>query len=563
MSFKSPLKICLILLLTFFISSCESRRDTPLVVDGVLDFSKSKIKPSWILDLKGSWEFYWKQVPINSDGEFDLSKLKNKEYITISNGSWQQNKNQAKGYGTFYLELVFPKDSIERILKIQRVESSAQVWINGKREGEFGRFSKSERKAVADGRPLYIDLGYSNKARLHILVSNYHHRKGGGFPFGASIASKSRVNQQKDLSYIIQSTTTVLILLIALYHFFIFLKSKNRLILFFALFTIFASLRQFFVGEAIIYNFFPDITFRMVQIWRYLPLYIGQSFFMLYFMRLLPNQTNRKIIYGIVIGYSLCLLFVLLVPTYTSTYVSTVHFFFTWFSLAYMLYAIIKGYIDKVKLYKSILLNTLIAIFFLTNDLLYLQKVMNSDLMLNFGLLCFLLLQTSINYGYWKENFLKIEGLSKEISELNEIIGEDKQEITFLLSESIQQLQSKQKLTSRLIRIKNRSENNEVEFNSIIAELKSKKLEESRLILIRQNIEHSNKGFLKELKKKHQNLTRAEVEICSLIRFGFSSDEICGLRSISKHTLKSARYRIRKKISLATSILLKDYLDGL
>lgn len=560
MNFKRPLRFCLLLLVTLFIGSCSNRKEVP-VINGHLDLSDLQIESSQIIDIDGNWFFYWNQIPINEKGEFDLSQLKKRDSISLDNGTWLENKRPSKGFGTFYIKITHPKDSVSRQLRINRVNSSAKVFVWGFPRKGLGRFSTEEKEARSDGRPLYIDIGNAGTTYVVLLVSNYNLKDGGGFPYGAEITSSERMSIQKDLLFIVQSSSALIILLIACYHIFLFFNYRNKLILFFALFYMFSILRQFFIGEVAIYAFFPNIPFDLVLLFRDLFLYCGTVFYIIFFSYVLPNKKLNLISVSTIIVYSLILLILLINQSYRSIYISIINPCLILISIGYIIYVVIQGNLEKLKSRFIMILASILGLIYLSSDFLYLQEGINSDILLIFIVLCFLSLQIKMSYNYWRDNLLRIKNLSTKVVELNKTIEIGKEERTMLLSESIQQLQSKQKLVSRLVDIKNN--NTDENLNGIIAELKSTKLEESRKIILKQNLEELNSDFLQKLKRQEKNLTAGEIEICAMIRLGFSSKEICNIRAISIYTLKSARYRIRKKIKLSQDLTLKDYLQSL
>ena len=72
-----------------------------------------------------------------------------------------------------------------------------------------------------------------------------------------------------------------------------------------------------------------------------------------------------------------------------------------------------------------------------------------------------------------------------------------------------------------------------------------------------------HKGFYDVLKKQCPELTDNDLRMCSLVRMRFSNKEISQLLFVSLDTVKSQRYRIRKKLGLNREENLADFLSGL
>lgn len=73
---------------------------------------------------------------------------------------------------------------------------------------------------------------------------------------------------------------------------------------------------------------------------------------------------------------------------------------------------------------------------------------------------------------------------------------------------------------------------------------------------------NSNKFYTK-LKELHPKLTESEMRLLSLIRLNLGNDELLLIFNISKSSLNTKRYRIRKKMGLASEDSLEDYIMGL
>lgn len=68
--------------------------------------------------------------------------------------------------------------------------------------------------------------------------------------------------------------------------------------------------------------------------------------------------------------------------------------------------------------------------------------------------------------------------------------------------------------------------------------------------------------FFNKLKVKHADLTIYETRLCALIKLNLSSAEMSGMLNISISSLTSARYRLRKKLSLEGKDDLNLYIEA-
>ena len=144
---------------------------------------------------------------------------------------------------------------------------------------------------------------------------------------------------------------------------------------------------------------------------------------------------------------------------------------------------------------------------------------------------------------------------------LNNKVATKTEEINELLTETIQHIKSKERIAENLQKLSNEQEG--ITLKSIIADLKASKADNAKLMLIKQNIEQVNFEFIKKLKNLHPELTKTDVEICSLIRIGLSRKEVANLRNTSLEAVKTSRFRIKKKLNLSSSLSLDDYINSL
>jgi DNA-binding NarL/FixJ family response regulator len=69
---------------------------------------------------------------------------------------------------------------------------------------------------------------------------------------------------------------------------------------------------------------------------------------------------------------------------------------------------------------------------------------------------------------------------------------------------------------------------------------------------------HNN--YLTTLKTKFPQLSNTDLKLCAYLRLNLSSKEIAQLLNISLKGVEVSRYRLRKKLGLATEVNLHDFL---
>ncbi len=66
--------------------------------------------------------------------------------------------------------------------------------------------------------------------------------------------------------------------------------------------------------------------------------------------------------------------------------------------------------------------------------------------------------------------------------------------------------------------------------------------------------------FVVSLKEKHPSITGNEIKLCAYLRMNLSTKEIAQLMNISVRGVEISRYRLRKKLGIASEVSLFDYL---
>lgn len=72
--------------------------------------------------------------------------------------------------------------------------------------------------------------------------------------------------------------------------------------------------------------------------------------------------------------------------------------------------------------------------------------------------------------------------------------------------------------------------------------------------------ESLNKNFYTRLKQKYPDISSNDLKICALIKLNLSIKEMASILNISPDSVKTARYRLRKKLQLATEENLTDFI---
>lgn len=93
---------------------------------------------------------------------------------------------------------------------------------------------------------------------------------------------------------------------------------------------------------------------------------------------------------------------------------------------------------------------------------------------------------------------------------------------------------------------------------------KSSALDSRYLTMIKQNLQTLTSSFGFKLSSVKYQLTPKEIELCTLIKGGFTIKEIATMQNLSERTVETHRFNIRKKLGISsTKINLASFLSEL
>lgn len=148
-----------------------------------------------------------------------------------------------------------------------------------------------------------------------------------------------------------------------------------------------------------------------------------------------------------------------------------------------------------------------------------------------------------------RERFKK-EQLEKEL--LDEKLKLTTYQAKQLVADNKMRLLFKQEFLSKLKKVKKQPHGIDVsDFQSLISDLTNQIQTENKFDSIGDNIEQLDEIFDQKLRSSYPDLTKSEREICALIRMNLSLKEIMVIRNVTLSSIKSSRYRIRKKMGLS------------
>lgn len=121
------------------------------------------------------------------------------------------------------------------------------------------------------------------------------------------------------------------------------------------------------------------------------------------------------------------------------------------------------------------------------------------------------------------------------------------------------------KIKDQMVRLKNNpgSEGEAKDLKKIIRVISDEDKIDKQWEQFTMHFDHVHSDFHSHIKQRYPNLTANELKLCAYLRMNLSTKEIAQLMNISVRGVEISRYRLRKKLGIATEVNLFDFLLNL
>ncbi|GAB7055942.1 MULTISPECIES: ATP-binding protein [unclassified Paenibacillus] len=423
---------------------------------GVLDLRTRDWKPNETVSLNGEWEFYWNRL-VPSDEFAENANPLPMQYFSIP-GAWNKTvtggqSRPGDGFATYRLKVLLPEQADEMLmLWIPAMNTSYRLWVNGQEVAEAGHVGTSKWSSV----PQYITqtaAAHTQDSQLDLVlqVSNFDHQKGGVLK-PIKLGSIDMIMRSKELCTGFDTLLIGSLLIMGLYHLGVFAaRTKEQSVLYFGLFCLLFSLRVTLLGESVLTRMFPDFNWTLLLKMEYLTAALGIPLFALFFSKLYPCESSRKIDFALcapMLAYSL---FVVISPTTVFTPTLIVLQLFVAASIVYFMSIITLALLHKREGSGIVLVACSIFALTIVNDMLYAHELVHTtDQMSGYGLLIFVFSQSILLSTKLSRAYINEERLSAALTELNTGLHDKIKSHTLALEQANEALKRKNDELSRL-----------------------------------------------------------------------------------------------------------------
>ena len=377
--YKHKLHILIIILVILNLVGCSEHQPSvkPLAESGVLDLTEVPLQNN-VIKIDGQWEFFWNEL-IDPD---ELETRTSGNYIQVPS-SWNKHKENVQksgyGYATYRLRFITNED-IRLALKLPRIFTSYNLWVNGELVASAGKVGKSREEMTPQYLPLVALFNpRQGENEIVVQISNFNHRSGG------ILESIELGGEEPILSLRYKSLAREFIMFgslmfIGAYQLAIFFFNKSvSSHLCFGLSCVMIGIRTVLVGERFFIYLFPDFSWEIAHKIMTLTYYLGVPLALMFFRSIYPRYFTKKMIklsqfIGGVFG-----ILVLLTPARVFTHINPLYQGWTVIAVIYILVVLTRLLVNKEKDAWFIALGGLALLLSSINDVVFLSIWMNDD----------------------------------------------------------------------------------------------------------------------------------------------------------------------------------------
>ncbi len=397
------------------------QKTPPKVRNGILDLSQWNFQQDGTVKLDGQWEFYWRQLlsprdftaPISSEG-LDYFKVPE----IWNDAQWRDKALPHEGFGTYRLTVVLNGSPKIFAVKTGEIYTAYKIWINGKPIFSSGKVGKSEKESTPKYSPNVTSFALKQtKVELILQVTNFAHKDGGvrdSIEFGLS----SQLHQQRELSLVLNFILFGAILIMAFYHFALFLLRRDDASnLLFGLFCLIIALRIPATGDVYFSTLFPSLTWRLNVTIIVLGYYLALPVFTTFIYKLYPREFSLSVLRFFQVIGAIFSLIVLVTPPKIFCQTELFYQLIILFAVIYLVMVLVKGVINKRDGAIWVIGGLLVLISTIINDILYAQHffITGYQSLLQYGLFVFIFVQSYIISQRFSKSFAAVKAMAEEI----------------------------------------------------------------------------------------------------------------------------------------------------
>ncbi len=380
-------------------SSPQNSKPRPVASKGVLDLREWDFAKDGPIDLKGEWEFYWKQLLASSDlASARPRPALAKSYIQAP-GKWNARVIDGKaiggqGFASYRLKVLLPPKSEGLGFHIPDGQGSAhETYANSQLIAHNGKVGQVADAEIPQYLPQYGALPEASEYFITIHISNHVHQNG-GLQTPVRVGFQATFQIVRDRARLLEGFLIGAFIVMGLYHLALyFYRRKDWAAFNFGVLCLMMSLRTALTGERLLIETLPTIPWIIFFKLEYLSFFVlipGWTFFL---YNLFPREIG-KLPLRIVVFLSLpAIIAAIALPAMWFTFSLAPYQIFTVVAMCYAVVSIARAVLQKQQGARLILAGFLVFFAASINDILYNQFLIGVASVLPLGLFFFIFAQ--------------------------------------------------------------------------------------------------------------------------------------------------------------------------
>ena len=413
------------ILILFLLSCSKIIVNNPKAINGIIDLSEVNFQKNSTVNLDGEWEFY------PNEFIYPNQIISSKPGLIVVPTAWNLQSGSYSiypkyGYGTYKVKIKLNNNIDFPTLKFQYIGSSYRLFCNGKEYQSSGKpgISSDESVPSITVEEFSVIKNDLNELDLILHVSNFQ-ISNGGLNRSIQIGSVKAITDLHTREDAIHWLFTGMIFIMGLYHLGIyFLRVKDLTPLYFGLYCILSSIREFYIVERGINRIFPEINFSIWVKLDQLFLFLSIAFFAYYMKSLFPKDTSRSII-RVTASFQIFLCIYLIFSPLDKLFITedTAKVTIPLLSL-YYLFVLIQVLINKRESGLLFLLGFSVVYICIINDLLYSMNIISTDRLLPYGITFLIFIQSYILSSRFNKAFNDAELFRIQLEKMSKVKDE-------------------------------------------------------------------------------------------------------------------------------------------
>lgn len=382
---------CLLLVFLFLIfNNCtqiKTLNNDVSISNGHVSIDESIKTTNFEIRLNGNWEFYPEEFIITNFEKY----MHKKKYLKIP-GNWASFKDmKIYSYGTYRLVIDNNLKSGIYSIKTDSPISSARFYINKINIGDIGIIGKSPATSNPSAK-LFNKSFYHEGGPIEILIhmSNYKNPIGGGFMKPVYFGTQNAVYRHREIQQALDLFLIGSLIIAGLYNIIIFFhRKKSKSALYFGLYALVIAFRVGITSEQFLVSFLDNYSWEYFYKLEFSTILLSIPLLSLYIIKLFPEEFEKPLFYIYVFINPLWMIIGALIPA--------PHFFTFFFYSYYIQYffggaGIIMLIISVLKHRDSslvFLFSFLVLFTTAVNDMLFSKGILQTGLLLQWGLFLF------------------------------------------------------------------------------------------------------------------------------------------------------------------------------